>query len=508
MRPYRLLTAAVFAAATLPRLAHRGMFVDGVTYAAVARNLAIGRGSFWNPSYTSTVYPIFHEHPPLGFWLQSLWFRVMGDHLWVERAYSLIAALLTAVLIAAFWRRLCKGGVLRETAGPDDTVHRAGAQPAMAPHRLVITNAPGLEADASPIGELEWLPVLLWIIVPVVSWAIAGNLLETTVAIFTTAAVLSAWRAVDTDDAHRTAWSAVSGLCIVAAVLTKGPVGFFPLVVPLAAPLAFDPARALRSVLVQWGTVAACILLLWLVAPARASLTDYLNQQVIAALSGAREVGRPLTIVKTLVFGVLVPEASALALLIVIVRRVPAPSGAAFRRVLILFTIGLAGSLPILASSKQAGHYLVPAIPCFALAGAVLGAPNVAAAVAWIRAARKQSLVHTVAAVLALGTLAASLYPGAGRDRVRLAEIDRIAGRMPRDETIGLCPASNADWGLHAWFERLFRVSLDATGQTRAWFLWTADINGCVPESCDRPGDPHAPLELVRCRTSDRTPVR
>ena len=100
MRSLRLFTLAVFAAAIVPRVAHRGMFVDGVTYASIARNLAAGRGSFWSPSYTATLYPVFHEHPPLGFWLQSWWFRMFGDHLFVERVYTVAVAAATAVLIA------------------------------------------------------------------------------------------------------------------------------------------------------------------------------------------------------------------------------------------------------------------------------------------------------------------------------------------------------------------------------------------------------------------------
>src|SRR5262245_45890782 len=106
MNSFRLPTAAVFVVATVPRLAHRGMFVDGVTYAAIARNVALGRGGFWTPFYTATVYPEFHDHPPLGFWLQSLWFRVLGDHLYVERLYSLAVATATAGLIAIIWRRM------------------------------------------------------------------------------------------------------------------------------------------------------------------------------------------------------------------------------------------------------------------------------------------------------------------------------------------------------------------------------------------------------------------
>src|SRR5213592_3115017 len=102
--PFRILTLAALAAAFVPRLADRGMFVDGVTYAAIARNLAEGRGSFWQPFYTATVYPAFHEQPPLGMWLESLWFRALGDRPYVERLYAACTAAATAVLIAAIWR--------------------------------------------------------------------------------------------------------------------------------------------------------------------------------------------------------------------------------------------------------------------------------------------------------------------------------------------------------------------------------------------------------------------
>src|SRR5439155_19118642 len=137
---FRLLTLAGCAAALVPRLAHRGMFLDGVTYASIARNLAEGRGHFWEPFYTATIYPAFHEHPPLAFWLQSIWFRALGDHWFVERAYCLSAAVLIAALIAVTWR--------------------------------------AVERDGN-----RWLPIAFWMLPPVVSWSIVGNLLETTVCV-------------------------------------------------------------------------------------------------------------------------------------------------------------------------------------------------------------------------------------------------------------------------------------------------------------------------------------
>jgi len=86
-------------------MAQSGMFVDGLTYAAISRNLAQGIGTFWAPSYTTTLYPQFFDHPPLGFGLQVVAFAIFGDHLLVERAYSLAMGGVTAMLMMAIWRK-------------------------------------------------------------------------------------------------------------------------------------------------------------------------------------------------------------------------------------------------------------------------------------------------------------------------------------------------------------------------------------------------------------------
>ena len=49
---WRLFTVASMLALTVPRLWQRGMFLDGVTYAVVARNMADGVGTFWAPSFS------------------------------------------------------------------------------------------------------------------------------------------------------------------------------------------------------------------------------------------------------------------------------------------------------------------------------------------------------------------------------------------------------------------------------------------------------------------------
>ena len=69
----------------VPWLFRRGMFWDGVVYGAISRNLAAGIGDAWHPMVTSTFLRHFREQPPLGFWLQAAFFRVLRRSL-LDRA--------------------------------------------------------------------------------------------------------------------------------------------------------------------------------------------------------------------------------------------------------------------------------------------------------------------------------------------------------------------------------------------------------------------------------------
>jgi 4-amino-4-deoxy-L-arabinose transferase-like glycosyltransferase len=299
-------------------------------------------------------------------------------------------------------------------------------------------------------------------------------------------------------------------LCIVAAVLTKGPVGFFPLVLPIAWLLLPEGRPAWRGIVaqsvLQWTTIAVCAWLLWTSGMARASLTDYANQQVIAALAGAREVsGSSVAILRALMQGVALPMTGVGVLAIVASGRVVVPRPAARRRALLFLVVGLSGTLPILASAKQAGHYLVPAVPLYAIAVALIAGPTVAATVQ--RSGRRQwrVAINIVTTLVTLGTVCACFSPAIGRDRERLADLDAMASTVPRTRTVGLCPESNDDWGLHAWFQRRFQVSLDAgEGRRREWFLRTVrGPGGCVPAECAAATDPRRQLVLMKCRRSD-----
>ncbi|HEX4415031.1 MAG TPA: hypothetical protein VH107_15450, partial [Lacipirellulaceae bacterium] len=169
-----LLTIAVIVCRLLPMSVQTGMFFDGVTYATIARNMAVGIGDFWHPMIlaksmsddSSTAVKsasadassnantaecsttdacsdeAFYEHPPLALWLESLFFRLFGDHYWVEKLYSALTAIGTAALIAALWRLLLR--------------------------------------DRPDLAEHTWLPVLLWAAIPTWAWLFGSNMLENT----------------------------------------------------------------------------------------------------------------------------------------------------------------------------------------------------------------------------------------------------------------------------------------------------------------------------------------
>jgi 4-amino-4-deoxy-L-arabinose transferase-like glycosyltransferase len=468
---FRLLTLAGCAAALVPRLAHRGMFLDGVTYAAIARNLAEGRGRFWEPYYTATIYPAFHEHPPLALWLESIWFRVLGDHWLVERAYCFAAAMLTASLIAIMWRALYERGSPRE---PRER------------------------------GDNAWLPIAFWMLAPVVSWSIVGNLLETTVCIFVTAAVAALAIGGRGPIGSAIAAGVISGLCVAAAVLSKGPVGFFPLAAPVIMALLPEHRRATIPVTAaQWTTLTLCGVALYLMPSAHDSLARYVAEQLATALSGQRETsGSSITILVALLQAVWLPMSLGIGVSVIGARGWVPPSSRD-RRIAIAFTlIGLAGTLPMLVSPKQSGHYLMPAVPFYAIGAAALSAGTVDAFASRLSAGRGARVVRILALAVALGAVAAIWIPAVERDPVRVADLDRLAAVAPRGAIVGICPAANADWLLHAWMQRRFAISLDA-GEPHAhdWFLKSADhSSSCPPAACVPISDPGRELTLMRCR--------
>lgn len=435
--PFVLLTAAVFAGLLLPVLVQDGMFMDGLLYATVAHNEANGFGTFWEPRASQLGLAglrTFHEHPPLTFGLQALWFRALGSAFWVERAYSLFTALITAGLMAMLWRKLV----------PKDRPER----------------------------DLAWWPVLLWIAMPTVHWCYHNNMQENTLGVFTTAAVLLLVLARE----GRT-WvpTLAAGLMVFAASMAKGVPGLFPLAAPVTLALAGDRRllRALARTLVMLAVVGAAYGLLWTWPEARESLRTYVEARLLHRITEAPTVDSHFRILGDVFFAALGPVLVAALVLLAARRKAPLPARAGGPALAMLLTAS-AGVLPLMLTRVQKSFYMAPALPLLALAIALFSAPALSTLLGRIRpdAALSRGIRSFAVAALAGVALASVLLFGRpSRDADMLHDVDRIGALVPPHGLIASEPGHWARWNLQCYLMRRHFISIDPEGRGHAWAL-------------------------------------
>ncbi len=425
-----LLALALLAALTLPSLLRVGMFFDGVTSAAIARNLAEGTGTFWAPHYTETAHPRMFEFFPLGLWLQSWVYRAFGDHLALDRLWNLGMGVGIVGLLAWVWR---------------------------------------LTAAAQPPSAGGWWPALLFLSAPLVAATLRHNGTEATLTVFALAASAAGLRAVGhSSPAGQAGYGAASGLLLLGALLAKGPQGLFPLVLPLAAPVFLPgvPWRAARTAgLAMLGALGTGLAVLLLAdAGARESFAAVLGDRVLASLEGRRGQSSRWRMLWRLGRDLAVPL--ALGLLGALVGRRPVGTTGAGRAGFFL-ALGAAASLPFLVSPIQYARYLFPSLPFFAAAVAALfNATGLQVEAIASRPAGRRAVALLV--VLSVAAAAALMVARAGtieRDPEFHRHLTRPALRLEGRPTIAVCPPRLAsDWPFVANMQRVFRASL-----TKAW---------------------------------------
>jgi hypothetical protein len=332
------LAVSLYCLLVLPRLLSYGMFLDGVAYASIARNMAEHYGSFWQPYYTATVYPTFYEHPPLGFWLQSWAYRLCGDSVYVEALWGFGVGWLILAGLAGIWRCLT-------------------------PQRSTVAGA--------------WFPLMLFVVMPMTSWALANNLLENTMTCFI---VLAVWLCILSLQNPHIGLSCLYGICsglsIFCAMLIKGPVALFPLAIPgLSILYGSKKIKICTTLCLLITTLAVAFGLMFSLSAASLQFWKrYVNQQVLASVTGGRETSLSRFEVFTVVSRESLVPLLVGGILTAAVYRLQKSRIAAIHPRLFLFYLGiaLAGSLPILISAKQKRWYAFPALPFYAMAIAVV----------------------------------------------------------------------------------------------------------------------------------------
>lgn len=455
-------------------MASIGMFVDGALYASISRNLADGSGSLWALHFSDGLFARFHEHPPLVFWLQSLFFRALGDSYMTERSYDLVVVLVSAGLMRSLWIRLVAASGRTGLAG------------------------------------YWWLALLCWVLVPKWSWAYRNNMLENTLTLF---CLLSVWLALAglraTGRSTALAFGAAAAAAAVLAFLCKGPVALFVLIAPLLlipAVAGVDRRTIIRvqaGLLLVFGVLIA-VLLAW--PEARESLALYWRTQVLGrtGISGAGG-------------GVLLELAGKLAPMLVVVAgawfvsgRTRADRAVVTGPALSMLSIGLAASLPLMLGDRDSAHYFVPALPFLALGCGLIAAGMLEAGGDRYRRALEavpSGAFRIVAAALAVAILLMAFERlGEVRKNQRyhafLAQVDRVVGAH---RTLEIDPALYPDWVLHAVAQRYYRISLAAEPRQLVWRIGPADA--VAPPGYRDSGVRLRNLVLQR-RVADESPTR
>ena len=411
---------------TSNRLLTEGMFLDGVTYAGISRNMAEGLGTFWNPHYTQTLYPEFRQHPPLALGMEALFFKALGDHLYVEKVYSVLTFLFSGLILALIWKR---------------TTHNL---------------------------RYAWLPLLFWIAMPLVTWSAPNNILENTMTVFV---LLSVWLMLLNYQKSNKLWLILSGIALFAAFLSKGFTGFFPLVFPIIY-CAFDDQhhwiQGVIDTLLLVATMAVLAgMMFWIIPSSFQYLKDYINIQVFD--NGLHEVtvNTRFFIVLSLFLQLLAPLV-IFAFILIMSKLFNKGERKMFdfshekKWFYIFLLTGLSGVLPIMVSVKQRDFYMLAALPFFSLALGHLTLLMMDDLTQRINPLLQKWMTLGASFVLLAGLTLNLFHIGKyGRDEAFLKEMKLVLEEIPENETVAISPDDYSQWTWHAYFMRYGKVSLD-----------------------------------------------
>ena len=424
--PFWLLLIGITLMLMSNSLLTEGMFFDGVTYASISRNMAEGQGTFWNPYYTQTLYPEFRQHPPLSLSMEALAFKALGDHLWVEKLYSVLTFLLSGLLIALIWKR--------------------------------TTNN----------IRWAWLPLLFWIAMPLITWSATNNLLENTMSVFV---LLSVYLMIVSYQRNSKLWLFLAGITLFAAFLSKGFTGLFPLVFPIIYCIFDDKRRWIQGPidsLLLMVTVAVLSGVMFLFfPPSFAYLKDYINLQVIGGGLHEATVSTRFYIVFSLLLQLIAPLVIFSIILIMskIINKDKhkvfefAPDKKHFFSFLIL---GLTGVLPIMLSVKQRDFYMLAALPFFALAFGHLSLSMVNMMLLEIRPKTRNWMMIASSVVLLVGMVLNISHIGKyGRDEALIEEVKNRMAEADGENIIEITPEEYTQWAKHAYYMRYGKISLN-----------------------------------------------
>lgn len=435
--PLWLISLSVVLLLFLPILIQDGMFSDAVLYTSVARNMAMGKGSFWFPyfdEFNTAHLPSFHEQPPLVFYLQSLFFRILGSSLYTERIYNLCTILLQMFLVHKIWKLLFK---------------------------------------TATISNYSWMPVLFWMSIPISFWAGANGINENTMGVFCLLAVYRILRYFYQENKITDLF--LSGMAVCASFLCKGFPGLYPLTVPIILLVIgkINWKESLRSYLYLMIPVIVFVLFVWFNEKAhRSIITYYLLERAFQRISNVPTVGNRTEILWRLI-SELLPLLGLTSILFFIRRRKIKTMTFHKKEILLLFLIGLSGTLPLMLTSVQKVFYMIAALPFFGLAFASFIAPLCVERINdWVHRYYKKFMLVGVLMGMFVVAFSLSFIGKTSRDQDLLYDVYRIKNCIPKGSYLKVAHATTFEnWSLQNYLMRYAEIGLHLKGEPSRYLL-------------------------------------
>ncbi len=407
--------------------------MDAMLYTSVAHNLSQGIGTFWFPQFSynnMSGLTSFHEQPPLGFGIQAFFFKLFGSGMYTERIYTLLMLVLAACLIVLLWKEIYR----------KDT----------------------------EMQKLAWIPLLLWITIPICYWSYCNNMMENTMSIFVLISVLFSYKSSKASKGMYM-YLLLSGLCIFGASLTKGLPGLFPVMVPLIYWLAVRDTSfriIFAATLIIVGIPLLLYGLLMLYPESRDSLTIYFTKRVLGRIQNEPVVSNRLSILWQLLMNT-IPQLGLTAIVLFFANRKQIRTERIYKKAGLFFiVIGFAGTLPLMATLVQKGFYMVPALPFFAIGLAIYIAPYTKELVETISNKRNIyriiSIVGVVILCFSIG-FTISQIGKTSRNKELLHDVYAIGKIVPDHSVVAIPNSADVwnEWDLQCYLIRYYSISID-----------------------------------------------
>ena len=403
-------------------------FFDGITYGAVAQNLATQPQGFWLLTYTETIFPTFVEHPPLFLWLLHLTFLLPPLPFPPELCLNFVLLFCVLILIQKIW---------------------FAAQ---------TKTKPDLSA---------WIPLSFFLITPVLRESYSSSLIDNLICAFNllTVLLLLNCKAASPKKVLRTC--ILVGIITFLGILSKGPVGLYPLLPCIVMPFFFSNPALRRYG--SWVPLIVCLSLLGalcLYDDAYRYLSEYFHKQVLASLIGTRSTATfaewgHLYLLKRLLTRDLLPLIFLGGTCVLIYRyRRQWPDKKNITNVLFFLVLGTLGILPLLITAKQWPFYNVPALPFFILTVAFIVKDLFEAICHHLYHKRILWNLGILSFCLSIGLWTSHKSQQLQKEGAYWEQWYAFFETVPENITFTTCSDLKRDFSLHAYAKRFGRINL------------------------------------------------